>query len=347
MKECKYCKSEVKSKSNNAKFCSIECRDKNKFEEKQTELLKGVETQDYVIDKWNGYATTRIFGRWFKSMHPGRTTEEYRQEFPGAKLQCDKLNEKNGQYMKEDRYREAQRQRMLGDGNPNHTSKTTKEQRQAKSPFSKKFKGYNSEEDRRAFIDSVDYGSIKKSSDIEWWIEKCNGNIKKAKELYTERQTTFTLEKCIKKYGKKQGTKIFNDRQEKWLKSFPRTNYSKISQKLFIELYEAIKNDFNEIYFATLNNGSILHFNNGKNYEYTLKLKTSSIKPDFFIKDIGKIIEFDGVYWHRKNPENKKREEKRDREIKAIGYQVYHVNESDYNQSPEKTIQKCITFLKK
>lgn len=346
MKECKYCKGEVKSKSNNAKFCSIECRDKSKFEEKQRELLKGIEDYDYVIDQWNGYATTRVYGHWFKSMHPNRTIEEYKQEFPDAKLQCDKINAKNGQHMKAEKYREARRQKMLGKNNPNHSSKTTKEQRQAKSPFSKKFKGYKSEEDRQKFIESVDYGSIKKSSDLEWWIEKCNGNIEQAEELYKERQTTFTLEKCIKKYGKKKGTKRFNDRQEKWLKSFPKTNYSKISQKLFIEIYEDIKNDFNEIYFATLNNGSILDFNNGKNYEYTLKLKTSSIKPDFFVKDIGKIIEFDGVYWHRKNPENKKREEMRDREIKAMGYQVYHVNESEYHQTPEDTIQKCIKFLK-
>jgi G:T-mismatch repair DNA endonuclease (very short patch repair protein) len=346
MKECKYCKGEVKSKSNNAKFCSIECRNKNDFEENQKERLNGIEGYDYVIDQWNGYATTRIYGKWFKSMHPGRTIEEYRQEFPDAKLQCDKINAKNGQFMKKEKYRKMMSEKMSGEGNPNHSSKTTKEQRQSKSPFSKKFSKYKNEEDRKKFIESVDYGSIKKSSDLEWWIEKCDGNIEKAKELYKERQATFTLEKCIEKYGKRKGTQIFNDRQEKWLKSFPRTNYSKISQKLFTELYQHIKNDFKEIYFAALHNGQILEFNNGKNYEYTLRLKSSSIKPDFFIKDIGKIIEFDGVYWHRNNPENAKREAKRDREIKNAGYKVYHVSESEYHEKPEETIQRCIQFLK-
>jgi hypothetical protein len=191
MKECKYCKGEVISKSNNAKFCSIECRDKNKFEENQRELLKGVEGYDYVIDRWNGFATPRIFGKWFSAMHPGRTTQQYRQQFPDAKLQCDKINEKNGQFMKDDKHREAQRERMLGKGNPNHSSKTTKEQRQAKSPFSKKFVKYKSEEDRQKFIESVDYGSIKKSSDLEWWIKKCNGDIEMAKALHRERQSTL------------------------------------------------------------------------------------------------------------------------------------------------------------
>lgn len=346
MKECKYCNGEVKSKSNNAKFCSIKCRDKSKFEENQRELLKGIEGYDYVVDQWNGYATTRIYGHWFKSMHPNRTTEEYRREFTDTKLQCDKLNEKNGQHMKDKKHREAQQQRMLGKNNPNHSTKTTVEQRQSKSPFSKKFKGYKSEEDRQKFIESVDYGSITKSSDLEWWIEKCNGDIELAKELYKERQTTFTLEKCIKKHGKEQGTQIFNNRQEKWLKSFPKTNYSKISQELFVKVYNEIKNKHNEIYFATLFEGNILDFNNGRNHEYTLKLNSSSIKPDFFSKDAGKIIEFDGIYWHRKNPENKKREERRDREIKEAGYIVYHVNESEYHENPEETIQKCIQFLK-
>lgn len=345
MKLCKYCKAEVKSKSNNAKFCSNECRDKNKFDENQIELLKGINGYDYVIDQWNGYATTRIYGNWFKSMHPSRTIEEYKSEFPDSKLQCDRINEKNGQFMKEAKYREAQRQRMIGNNNPNHSSKTTKEQRQAKSPFSKKFIKYKGEEDRKKFIETVDYGSIKKSSDLEWWIEKCEGDIEKAKELYKERQSTFTLEKCIKKYGKEKGTEIFNNRQEKWLKSFPKTNYSKISQDLFIKLYELIKEKYKEIYFATLNLGNVLEFNNGKNFEYTLKLKGKTIKPDFFIKDNGKIIEFDGVYWHRKNPENKKRELARDKAIIESGYEIYHVSESEWIQNPEQTIQKCIDFL--
>jgi len=273
MKECKYCKEEVKSKSNNAKFCSIECRDKSAFEENQKKLLEGVEDYDYVIDRWNGYATTRIYGHWFKSMHPNRTTEEYRQEFPDAKLQCDKISAKNGQFMKEAKYREAQRQRMFGEGNPNHTSKTTKEERQSKSPFSKKFVKYESDEDRQRFIESIDYGSIKKSSDLEWWIKKCNGDVEKAKKLYKERQITFTLEKCIEKYGKKKGTQIFNDRQEKWLKSlyanFEKYGDGRSPQSKWVECVKnaLIENGFNiplkEKWMREINStkSSFLYFN--------------------------------------------------------------------------------------
>lgn len=37
-----------------------------------------------------------------------------------------------------------------------------------------------------------------------------------SKELVSERQRTFTLEKCIKKYGETEGKRIFDERQMKW-----------------------------------------------------------------------------------------------------------------------------------
>jgi len=362
MKECKYCKGEVKSKSNNAKFCSIECRNKNDFEENQKERLNGIEGYDYVIDQWNGYATPRIFGHWFKSMHPGRTIEEYRQEFPDAKLQCDKINAKNGQFMKKEKYRKMMSEKMSGEGNPNHSSKTTKEQRQSKSPFSKKFSKYKNEEDRKKFIESVDYGSIVKSSDLEWWIEKCDGNIEKAKELYKERQATFTLEKCIEKYGKRKGTQIYNDRQKKWSNKiekmyqsgeftrFCQSNWSD-SEINFIKDLVSTANLKEDEYYSALNGNQFFRYFKeiGKTFAY-----------DFVYNN--KIIEFNGDYWHM-NPikyneedfnksiqetagEKWKSDDIKNNMIKDKGYQVFIVWESEYNKNPKKTIQNCIQFLK-
>lgn len=37
-----------------------------------------------------------------------------------------------------------------------------------------------------------------------------------AKYALSERQCTFSLEKCVKKYGEEEGLKRFNIRQEKW-----------------------------------------------------------------------------------------------------------------------------------
>jgi hypothetical protein len=352
MKECKHCRGEVFLKSNNAKFCSIECRDKDNFEERQKELLKGTEGWDYVIDKWNGYATTRVYGHWFKSMHPNRTIEEYRQEFPGEKLQCDAISSKSGQHMKKDRHREAQRQRMLGAGNPNHTSKTTIEQRKAKSPFSKDFAKYQSEEDRKAFINSIDYDSIKKSSDIDWWITKCDGDIERAKELYKQRQTTFTLEKCIKKYGEDEGTKIFNNRQEKWLiklyANFEKYGDGRSPQSKWVD---NIKNHLSS-------NGFKIPL---KEKWIRVEGTTESYSYDLTIGN--KIIEFNGDYWHA-NPSiyqkdwfNKTKkvlaselweyDAKKIKLAESHGYKVHTIWENDYLQNPKETIQKCLEFLNK
>jgi hypothetical protein len=352
MKECKYCKGEVKSKSNNAKFCSIECRNKNDFEENQKERLNGIEGYDYVIDQWNGYATPRIFGHWFKSMHPGRTIEEYRQEFPYAKLQCDKINAKNGQFMKKEKYRKMMSEKMSGEGNPNHSSKTTKEQRQSKSPFSKKFSKYKNEEDRKKFIESVDYGSIVKSSDLEWWIDRCNGDVKQAKELYKDRQTTFTLGKCIEKHGQNEGTKIYNDRQKKWLTNlhlhFEKYGDGRSPQSKWAnEIKEALRVYGFEI--PVLEKWIKEKGQNGKAYSYDITIGS-------------KIIELHGDYWHM-NPNmyesgdmNKSKgmpaheiweyDKNKIKLAESHGYKGLTIWESDYHKNPTKTIQKCIQFLK-
>jgi hypothetical protein len=350
-KECKECNNVYQSMSNNSKFCSFDCRDLFKFKVEQIAMFNGNEGYDYVVDQWNGYATTRIYGHWFTQHHPDRTTEEYRIEFPNAKLQCDKISAKNGQFMKEEKHREAQRQRMIGSNNPNHTSKTTVEQRKSKSPFSKDFVNYKSEEDRKKFIDSIDYGSIKKSSDIEWWLKKCNGNIEEAERLYTERQTTFTLDKCILKHGKSKGTTVYNDRQEKWLKSlyanFEKYGDGRSPQSKWVNNIKIILKDNGIV--IPYKEKWIREINSVKSYSYDLTVNK-------------KIIEFNGDYWHA-NPAiyemdwfNKTKKMKahvlweydanKRKLAESHGYEVLTIWESDYNKDPNGTIQLCLEFLR-
>jgi hypothetical protein len=63
-------------------------------------------------------------------------------------------------------------------------------------------------------------------------------NEEEAKKALSERQTTFTLAKCILKYGEETGKQRWSDRQAKWMKNFPKSNFSKISQTLFWSIYE-------------------------------------------------------------------------------------------------------------
>jgi len=178
---------------------------------------------------------------------------------------------------------------------------------------------------------------------IGYWINKGYSK-EKAKEILSKRQRTFSKEICIQKYGEEKGLKIFNERQKKWLENNKRSNFSKISQELFWDILNEnpkIKED--EVYFATYNKGAL--DNSGKNHEYRLNVIGSYILPDFFIKNKNKIIEFDGTYYHRKTPENAKREANRDKMIIESGYKILHISEYDYKNKKDAVIKKCLDFL--
>lgn len=177
---------------------------------------------------------------------------------------------------------------------------------------------------------------------IEYWLSK-GFNEEEAKQKVKERQTTFSKEICIKKYGKKEGLKRFKERQNKWINNFPKQNYSMISQDLFWKIYKLVKKDFNEVYFATNNNGKIVI---NKNKEFRLKTEKTIRSLDFYIPLINKCIEFDGTYWHGEMGRgNKLRDKLRDLEIKEMGIEVFHIKEKDYKDNPEKVIQECLEFL--
>ena len=123
-----------------------------------------------------------------------------------------------------------------------------------------------------------------------------------------------------------------------------KSNFSNISQELFWEIYNNLENKNElEIYFATLKNGK--KTNDKTNNEYVLSIGKSFIKPDFFIKNKNKIIEFDGNYYHREIPENVKRDNIRDGRIMKNGYDVFHINEFDYHKYKKDVIQLCIDFI--
>ena len=186
-----------------------------------------------------------------------------------------------------------------------------------------------------------------------------------AKQILAERQCTFSLEKCIEKYGVEEGHNIFNARQEKWqntLKSKPLAEqqrilkakvksianicgYSKISQELFNMIYEQIKDQYVEIYYATHKQDNE---NSNKNFEYEVLLEDEIHRYflDFYVKDNNKVIEFDGDYWHGKVG-NKERETAREAHLNRLGFvNILHVKECDFQNNPQQTLEKCLNFIR-
>lgn len=202
---------------------------------------------------------------------------------------------------------------------------------------------------------------------IEYYLEKGMSE-EQAEEALIERQTTFSLEKCIDKYGDEEGTKVWLERQTKWIKTMDdksdeekaeiykrkilnSKSHSKVSMKLFDDIYDKIKDDFEKIYYGNLINEYFIYDRDKKRY----------FLYDFVVKDTKKCIEFNGWYWHCKPSlyeadfynMNKKMYAKEIWEFDAYknnlieknGFEVLVVWEDDFKNSPKEVIEKCINFL--
>jgi len=198
----------------------------------------------------------------------------------------------------------------------------------------------------------IDYNKRKTTTRLQYWLDKGYSNTE-AIEMLKERQTTFTLEKCIEKYGKNEGTKKYNNRQSEWKKKvFNKytciSNGVSKSSEIFIndilsnidiKIHESIKYGKNEK-FITDKNG--IHYK----YDFTFNKK---------------IIEYNGDFWHC-NPSYFKEDfyhpvikltakEIWDKDrvkidtAKKYGYDILVIWESDYINDPNKEIDKCLEFI--
>lgn len=174
---------------------------------------------------------------------------------------------------------------------------------------------------------------------IEYWMNK--GLTEVDADIAMRRsQVTFSKDICINKHGVEEGTRIWSDRQERWLKSFTRLNYSKISQELFDEI---ILRYSGNVYYATYFRTDVIEY---KNKEFRLKLLSGKmIMPDFIDIDTKKIVEFDGDYWHSEQVANPTKEFNRDKAIIESGYTVLHIKELNFKKDKQQVINECINFL--
>lgn len=144
------------------------------------------------------------------------------------------------------------------------------------------------------------------NTNIEWYLNK-GYSLEESNNLLKDRQKTFSLDTCIKKYGKEKGLEIFRKRQEKWQKSLYENNNedtmkkwrffgkaSKKSNNLFSKYYEMLCEDFN--CFLSKYNREYMIETNEKRYFY-----------DFTIPDLKLIFEYNGSHVHAnpKWPEEK------------------------------------------
>jgi hypothetical protein len=302
-----------------------------------------------------GEKCKRIYGKHLKHKHNGMSSKEYKKLFPGSPLMCKsdlKQTTKNsGKHMKEEKYKKMFSDMFSGEKNPNHKSNTTSEERKSRSPFSKEFKNYESDEERLNFIKSVNEEKPNPTK-LEYWIDK-GFTEDESIEKRRERQTTFNLDKCIEKYGTEDGERIFTERQIKWQNSLLKNGnlkqgYSKSSQQLF----DSISINKKDSLYATNGGEFRLPKNGGGIWMY-----------DFVYLKNKKIIEYNGDQYHA-NPNIFKsddyphpfRKGRKSEEIwekdkikldvaKSHGFEVLVIWDSEYRKNKKETIQKCLDFL--
>lgn len=189
---------------------------------------------------------------------------------------------------------------------------------------------------------------------IEYYLKQGYSEIESSKML-RERQSTFTISKCIKKYGDVKGQKVWRDRQEKWTSSLLtngnlKIGYSNVSQILFDSICDKLES-IDHIFYGRKNNE--ISLSNGKRgflYDFTDTLNK-------------KIIEFNGDVYHgnpllftesdRPHPfrdvTSKELWEKDRIKIelaKSHGFEVLVIWESEYKKDKELTVKRCLDFLK-
>jgi hypothetical protein len=204
--------------------------------------------------------------------------------------------------------------------------------------------------------DTFDYKKLH-NTNIEYYLNK-GYSLSESDRLLKDRQTTFTLKKCIIKYGEIIGTEKYNDRQYRWQNSMAKngnikSGFSKVSQELFEILQRNYDdNDKEYLFFAS------------KNKEFKLPKSDGGIwLYDFADIKNKKLIEYNGDIYHA-NPKHFKSDDcphpymktttaqmiwnkdlKKEIAAKEKGYELLTVWESDFLINREIVINKCKKYL--
>lgn len=277
----------------------------------------------------------------------GYSSREFKIEFGLSKLKCEKIVI-----------------RMKGSNNPGyqHGGKL--------SPFSKKFVSYQwmdeeildeklKKDAKKRIVDMTSRGN--NSTTIEYYLKR-GMTTEEAQFALSERQSTFSLGKCIEKHGETKGTEVWKARQEKWL--------STLDAKTDVEKIELN-------YKRTYRNGSVSKQENflattlrtyfpGLETQFHIRREDQPLKNWFYDIRLGdRIIEYNGDFWHANpnkyvaedvikfpgcSPKTAKSvwelDEMKIKLAEKNGFVVMVVWESEFGRKEKReTIRRCVEFL--
>lgn len=323
------------------KTCSEECQ---RGKDLVASLITYPDGSDHVECQICGLRGRQL-NNHVKHVHK-MTSEEYKTKFNITSITCDG-------------FKQEQSSRILGEKNPaaGHGGKF--------SPFSSKFVGYAgfTENEITDQIDSVitqaNASKVTNNSvttTVEYWMGKGLSR-EDAEDALRKRQTTFSLEICIEKYGEEDGRKRWEERQIKWqdiMTSKPQEEIDRINR---LKIGKASVSGAETELAETL-----------RKCGYDIETQHIIYKSDvswyaYDIKHENKIIEYHGDYWHcnpiKYEPDyhhttiGKTAEDIWARDADKVsyaeqnGFEVLCVWETDYNNNKEEVIEQCLNFLTK
>lgn len=327
--KCLSCGSPL-SETNSKKYCGSKCRAKFN-NESRIRKLNELKSDDQLVE-------CALCGGKFGSLpyhlkKHGITSSEYTKLFPDLKIVSK-------------HYSMLASEKIKGDKNPGyqHGGKL--------SPWSKNSIVHTEGQIIRSKKKAIDnYTKDKRWNTMEYYISK-GMDYEQAKSAQSDAQRTFSLQKCIDKYGEEEGKRIHKDRQERWQK----TLMSKSPQEI-----------------AEINKKKAHSLGATSNIEKQFRDRLASFFPDLrgtqqvtptinvdvMLND--HVIEFFGDFWHISpekyvdtyvNPVTKmsameqwRKDDNRINELTNLGYKIKVVWEHEYIGDSERIIRECVEFL--
>lgn len=262
LKVCQCCNELFEHKRpKSTKTCSIECHYEllrlQSLEKYPDDSREGI---DYVVCQECEYRGADI-AQHARVAH-GLSKNEYLEKYPDSFIICSSL-------------RKVLSDKVKGDKNPGYQHGGTL------SPYSKKFVAYShlTEEETHEVISNIKQEMVitKEKNctnhlSINYYLNKGYSNEDAVKAL-SERQSTFSLEKCIERHGEVEGFLIWNERQVKWqntLNSKSKEEMEAINRK------KSTKINYEKLWNNTLD---------ADGYFYIIKLNDNLVKIGITSKD--------------------------------------------------------------
>lgn len=255
VKTCKNCNSIIENAYRTQQYCSDSCKTesaakatlKRKIQKSHLKFPDGTDPIYFIECKMCGLRAPDL-GAHYKTH--GMTPVEFRRTHEHTKCQhtVDSLK---------------------GENNPGY------QHGGRLSPFSKKFVNYTTEEDRYELSKKAKQSMKENGNDsttIDYYLKR-GLSTEDAKEALRKRQTTFTLEKCIEKYGVEAGHAHWVTRQEKW--------QSTLSNKTIEELAEINRRKATRINYRTLWGQEL----SDDGHIYCIKIDDTTVKIGITTKD--------------------------------------------------------------